>query len=107
MPGRVPLASGLDETETGRELAQSIVLRVVLDLGQAQGLQQRRHIHRETAAQAFLEPVPATDRVVRRASPRLNSSWRCWFLLICAAQRHPVAVLLEHRLQIPDGTKVI
>ena len=33
------------------------------DLGQAEGLHQRRHVDAEPAAKAFLEPVPATHGI--------------------------------------------
>jgi hypothetical protein len=44
--------------------AHPVVLRVVLDLGQAEDLHERRHVHSEPPAQTFLEAVPATDWVL-------------------------------------------
>ena len=46
-----------------------VVLRVVGQLGQSERLHQRRHVDAEPAAQALLEPVPATERVVGATGP--------------------------------------
>ena len=73
-----------------------------VDLGQAERLQQRRHVHAEAAAQALLEAVPAADRVVGRAAPRLDGALGRRLLLVGAAERHPVAVRLEHRVEVVD-----
>src|SRR5438045_1249044 len=48
-----------------------IVARVVLDLGQAQGLHERRDVHAEPPPVALPQPVPPPHRIVRRAGPRL------------------------------------
>src|SRR3954451_2587819 len=84
-----------------------VVTCVVGHLGETERLEQRRHVDAEAAAQPFLEPVPAADGVVLRACPRLHGSLGCGFLLVCAAQRHPVAVRREHRVQILDRPKPI
>jgi hypothetical protein len=44
----------------------------MLDLGETEDLQDRRHVVPEAASKALLEPVPATHRVVGRASPCLD-----------------------------------
>ena len=70
------------------ERAHPVVARVVLDLGQPERLQQRRHVHAEAAAQALLEAVPAADRVVLRARPRPR---RCRRPPASARRRCPAA----------------
>ena len=61
----------------------------------------------EAAAQPLLEPVPAADRVVRRAPPRLDRALRRRLLLVGAAERHPVAVRAQHRVQVVDAAQVV
>src|SRR5437660_8438493 len=41
--------------------AQPVVLRVVLELGQPKGLEQRRHLHPEPSAQSLLEAIPSAN----------------------------------------------
>ena len=48
------------------ERPHPVVPRVVLDLGEAELLEQRRQVHPEPSAEPFLEPVPAAHRVVGR-----------------------------------------
>src|SRR5207253_10688393 len=87
--------------------AHPVVLRVVGQFGQAQRLEERRHVDAEPAAEALLETVPAAYRVARRAAPCLDRPVRRRFLLVRAAQRHPVTVLLEHRVEIVDRAQVV
>src|SRR5205814_1304097 len=54
-----------------------VVLRVVLDLGQMQGLQDRRNVHAEPTAQSFLQTVPPADRVFRGPSPGFDRAVHC------------------------------
>src|SRR3954470_5503124 len=84
-----------------------VVLRVVRDLGQPERLHERRHIDAEPTAETLLQPVPATDRVVVRPRPRLDRTGRSGLLLVGAAERHPVAVRLEHRVEVLDGALVV
>ena len=65
-------------------------------------LQQRREVHAEPAAVALAQAVPAADRVVRRASPRLDGSRRGRLLLVGGAERHPVALLGQPGVQVVD-----
>ena len=84
-----------------------VVLRLVGELGQAERLEQRRHVDAEPAAEALLEAVPAADRVVRRAAPGLDRALGCRLLLVGAAEWHPVAVGLEPRVEVVDGPQVV
>ena len=58
--------------------AHRVVAGVVRELGQAERLEQRRQVHAEPAAVALAQPVPAADRVVLGAAPRLDRAvlWR-------------------------------
>src|SRR6267378_1311095 len=87
--------------------AHAVVFGVVLDLGKPQCLHQWRNVHAEPAAKALLETVPAADRVLRGATPSFHSARGGRLLLIRAPQRHPVAMLLEHRVQIIKAAQVI
>src|ERR1700682_5937411 len=55
----------------------------------------------------LLEAVPPADWILRRPAPCLNGALSRRLLLVGAAQRHPVAVLLEHGLEVLDGAKLI
>src|SRR5438876_639037 len=46
-----------------------IVLRVVGQLGEPEGLEQRRHVDAEASTKSLLEPVPAADGIVGRTAP--------------------------------------
>src|SRR5436190_245981 len=72
-----------------------------------QRFEQWRHVHSKAAAQALLHSVPAADRIPGRPSPRLHRSLCRRFLLVRAAERHPVTMLLEHRVQVVDRTQLI
>src|SRR5437879_4103754 len=87
--------------------AHPVVLRVVLHLGQPKRFEQRRHVHAKAAAQPFLHPVPAADRILGRPAPRLDRAFGRRLLLIRAAERHPVAVLLQHRVQVIDRAQLV
>src|SRR4029079_7470805 len=77
---------------TGRSpRAHAVVAGVVLDLGQAELLEHRRDVVGEATAEALLQAVPAADRVVVRAAPRLDGPLGCRLLLVGVAERHPVA----------------
>src|SRR5687767_1146110 len=85
----------------------AVVLRVVLDLGEAEGLEDRGDVHAEAAAEAFLEAVPAADRVLGGAAPRFDGALGRGLLLVGAAEGHPVAVLLQHRVEVLDAAEVV
>src|SRR5437899_4693756 len=84
-----------------------VVLREVLDLGEPQRLHYRRHVHPEAAAQALLEPVPAADRILRRAGPGFDRPLGGRLLFIGAAKRHPVTVLLQHPEQVVQAAQLV
>ncbi len=63
---RAPSSRGARSSAGARsssEGAHPVVLRVVGELRQAQGLEQRRHVDAEAAAQTLLQAVPATHRI--------------------------------------------
>src|SRR2546423_740159 len=91
----------------GSASSHSIVLRIVLDLGQSHRLHDRWDVHAEAAAQALLQPVPAANRILRRPRPGLDGSVGYRFLLVGAAERHPVTVLLEHLVQVVQPAQLI
>src|ERR1700689_5554229 len=49
-----------------------VVLRVVLDLGEAQRFEHGRHVHSEAPAQPLLQAVPALHGVRPGATPGLD-----------------------------------
>src|SRR5215472_8924512 len=87
--------------------AHPVVAGVVLDLGQAQHLEDRRHVVAEPAAKPLLRAVPAAHRVAGRPAPGLDRALGGLLLLVGVAQRHPVAALLQHRVQILDAAKLV
>src|SRR4051812_42795802 len=87
--------------------AHAVVARVVLDLRQPELLEHGRDVHPEPAAQALLQAVPAADRVRLAAAPRLDRPLRRRLALVGAPERHPVARLLEHRVQILDRAQAV
>src|SRR2546421_13041211 len=91
----------------GLQRPHAVVLRVVLDLGQMQGLQDRRDVHTEPAPQSLLQAVPPGNRVLWRSSPGFNGPIRRGLLFVCASQRHPVAVRLQHLVQVVDAPEVV
>src|SRR5208282_1184838 len=54
--------------------AHSVVLRVVLDFGEGQLLQDRGQIHAEPPAVSLAETVPTSDRILRRTAPLFDRS---------------------------------
>src|SRR6185503_20886516 len=85
-PGARPIArsASLDAVSSSllAERAHPVVLRLVLDLGEPERLEHRRHVHREPPAQPLLEPVPALDRIALGAAPRLDRAVGCRLLLV-------------------------
>src|SRR5687768_13709788 len=61
---------GLD-SDDGADL---VVAWIVGELDFAESLQERRHVHPEATAIALAEAVPAADRVVLGAAPRLDGA---------------------------------
>src|SRR6185437_7034457 len=86
--------------------ADLVVAGVVRELGQPQVLQERRQVHPEAAPVALAQAVPTADRVVGRAAPRLDGALRGGLLLVGGAERHPVALGEEPRVQVLDGREV-
>src|SRR5262245_63854591 len=56
----------------GLQRPHAVVAGVVLQLRQAQRLEERGEVHAEAAAHAFLEAVPAADRILLRSAPGLD-----------------------------------
>jgi hypothetical protein len=82
--------------------ANPVVPGLVCDLRQAERLQQRRQVDAEPTPQALLESVPTAHRIVLRAAPGLDRPGCGRFLLVRAAERHPVAVGHQHGVQVLD-----
>src|SRR5258708_6270977 len=59
------------------------------------------------AAEPLLQAVPAANRVLGRAPPGFDGPVRRRLLLIGVTQWHPVAALLQHRVQVLDAPKLI
>src|SRR6201989_3017581 len=87
----------------GRPGAHAVVARIVLQLSEPEVLHDGRHVVRAATAQALLDPIPPADRVLGGARPCLDGSVRGGFLLVGAAERQPVAMLGEHRVEILDA----
>ncbi len=85
-----------------------VVLGVVGELDQAERLEQRRHVDAEPAAEALLEAVPATQRVVGRATPRLDASPR---VPVFCSSAPPSGIQspcsLEHLVEVVDRAGVV
>ena len=105
-PGRV-FEERRGERNDELDRAHPVVAGVVLDLGQPERLHHRRHVHPEPTAQPLLESVPPADRVLGRASPGLHGAVGGRLLLVGAAQRHPIPVLREHRVQVVQAAEVV
>jgi haloalkane dehalogenase len=65
----------------------------------------RRDVHPEAPAVTLAQAVPAADRVLRRPAPRLDGAGLRLLLLVGGAERHPVAVLAQHRVQVLDAAR--
>ncbi len=87
--------------------AHPVVARVVLDLGEPERFEHGRDVDGEAAAQALLESVPAARGVALGARPGLDRAVGGGLLLVGAAERHPVAVRLQHRVEVIDAAQVI
>src|SRR6478752_4885124 len=89
-------------TRSGLLRADAVVLGVVRQLDEPEGFEQGRQVHPEPPAIALAKPVPAAHRVVRGTAPRLDRALGRVLLLIGRPERHPVAVGLEHRVEVVD-----
>ncbi len=87
--------------------AHPIVRRVVFHLGQPKRLEHRRDVASEPTAQPLLDAVPTLHRVLRRSPPCLDGAVLGRLLFIRIAERHPVVVLAQHRVEIVDAAQVI
>lgn len=85
----------------------AIVPGVVFNFGQPQQFHQRRHVHAKAPPQALLQPVPPAHGIVRGARPGFHRAGRGGLLLVGAAQRQPVAVLLQHGVEVVQAAQVI
>ena len=83
------------------------LLRGLSSTGEPQHSHHRRDVDAEPAAQSLLQPVPAADGVVRGARPRFHRSLGGRLLLVGGAEEHPVAVGLEHRVEIVQAANVV
>src|SRR5438309_56836 len=82
-------------------------MRAMHAIGHAGRLEQRRQVDPKSAAQPLLHPVPAADRIGGAAAPRLDRPLGRGLLLVRPAERHPVAVLLEHRVEVLDAAELV
>ena len=87
--------------------AHPVVARFVFHFGQPEALHQRWDVHPDPAAQALLQAVPPTERVVGRAGPGLHRARPRRLLLVGGAEFHPPAVLAQQRQQVVDDTRVV
>ena len=87
--------------------ADLVVALLVGQLGLAQSFQQWRHVHAETAAVALPEAVPAANRIVFRAAPRLNGALLGGLLFIGGAEVDPVALFDKPGVQVVDASELI
>src|SRR5687767_1976860 len=94
---------GLD-SDDGADL---VVAWIVGELDFAESLQERRHVHPEATAIALAEAVPAADRVVLGAAPRLDGAVLGGLLLIGGAEVDPVALLDEPRVKLVDTSELL
>src|SRR5262249_45490256 len=61
----------------------------------------------ESPAQTLLQAIPTLDRVLLESAPRLDGALRRRLLLVRRAERHPISVRLQHRMEILDTLEVI
>jgi len=93
--GRRSLAANGWRSEIASDCAHPVVARVVLDLGQAECLEDRRHVVAEPAAQALLQSIPAATGLSGerpQASTVPSAAGFCSSALPSASSR----VLLQH-----------
>src|SRR5215212_5410627 len=62
-------------SEIAQEAARLVVVRLMGQLGLAESLEERRHVHAETAPIALTQAVPPADRIVLRAAPRVDGAF--------------------------------
>src|SRR5579862_1864987 len=79
-----------------------VVPRIVLDLRKAQHLQHRRDVHTEAPPQAFLQSVPSSDWILWGTSPGFDRAFGSVLLLVRAPERHPIAMLFEHFMEVVE-----
>ncbi len=87
--------------------AHAVVFGVVLELGEAEGFKERREVHAEAPAETFLEAVPAPYGVLWGAAPGFYGAFGGGLLFVGAAEEHPVAVGLEHGVEVFDGSGLV
>src|SRR5688500_10868885 len=91
----------------GLQRTPAIVPWVMFQFGHPKCLQQWRQVHPKAAAQSLFKTVPTLYGVVGRTPPCLYRPLGGGLLLVSAAQRYPIAVLLEHGMQVFDAAQVI
>ena len=84
-----------------------VVAGIVGDLGQAERLEQRRQVHPEPAPVTAAQAVPAADRVVGGPPPRLHRAVGGGLLLVGRAERYPVGLGGQPRVQVVDGPQLV
>src|SRR5271157_4738728 len=92
---------------TASEGTHPVVPCVVGDFGQAERLEEGREVHAEPPPVPLVEAVPATERVLRRASPRLARALGSRLLLVRRPERDPVALLRQPGVQVLDRPQVV
>src|SRR4029078_1701437 len=79
-----------------------VVLRVVGQLDEPEGLEQWRDVHAEPAAVALAQAITAADRIFLGPAPALDRAVLRGLLLVRRAEVHPVALGLEPGGQVVD-----
>jgi two-component system, OmpR family, sensor kinase len=105
LPGRNPALAGA--ARGGLDRAHPVVARVVRELGEAERLQQRGHVHAEPAAIALAQPVPAADRVADGPAPCLDRALGGVLALVGRAERDPAGLLGQPFVQVVDGPELV
>ena len=67
----------------------------------------RRTIDAEAPAQTLRESVSASDGIAEGTPPSFDSAALGGLLLVRAAQVHPIAVRLEHVVQVFDAARIV
>src|SRR6476660_3984621 len=93
-------------TANSRCGAHPVVAGVVLHLGPAEALHDRRHVVGEATPEPLLEPVPAADGVVVGARPGLDRAGLRRLLLVGVAERHPVTGGAQHGVEVVETAEL-
>ncbi len=84
-----------------------VLTAVAFQFRQTKLFKHRLDIVGKATAKAFRQPIPMAHGIVEGTSPGLDCAIFDTLLLVTGDQRHPIAVGLEHGMQIVKAAEVI